>query len=337
MVTIKDVANLSQTTVSAVSLILNGKPHTYSKETEKRVIKVASEVGYRPRAYAQSMRSGRFNQVTVLMGAGQAESSMQDELFKGLQAEVQDRKQRLGVARVDDDTFADRQKTTSYISQWAADGFLLNYNYGIPEALVEHLSHFKLPHVYINYKQDFDAVRPDDYQAGYKAAQVLLERGHRRIAYIRYDQPDELHYSRFDRRQGCLDAVAVAGHKAEVLAMDSNAGQPQVAEIRELLRHDDAPTAWITYSPQTAANIYIAALYNGLQPGRDLSIITFTENDGLPRGMNIAYLEVPFLNIGHRAVSMLLDKIDAGAKAKPSPTQIIPMSLVEGGTISTHK
>ena len=65
---LKDVAAAAGVAVNTASTILNRRPNSWaSKETEERVFKAASELGYRPNRAALGLRIGRFNAVGLLV------------------------------------------------------------------------------------------------------------------------------------------------------------------------------------------------------------------------------------------------------------------------------
>ena len=63
--TIKEVAQLAGVSPAAVSRYLNGG--SISPEKRERVRKAIEETGYRPNPMAQTMRTGRINQVGVIV------------------------------------------------------------------------------------------------------------------------------------------------------------------------------------------------------------------------------------------------------------------------------
>ena len=63
--TIKEVARLAGVSPAAVSRYLNGG--SISPEKSERVKKAIEETGYRPNPMAQTMRTGRINQVGVIV------------------------------------------------------------------------------------------------------------------------------------------------------------------------------------------------------------------------------------------------------------------------------
>ena len=65
-VTQKDIADRLNLSQSAVTKVLNNKPGVWiSDENRQRIHSLAREMNYRPNAAARSLRSGRYNTVTM--------------------------------------------------------------------------------------------------------------------------------------------------------------------------------------------------------------------------------------------------------------------------------
>jgi LacI family transcriptional regulator len=72
-VSLREVAQKSQTSVSTVSRILNGRKDTgvsISDKTRRRVARVARELGYQPNRVARSLRSGKTMSIGVIAPSG---------------------------------------------------------------------------------------------------------------------------------------------------------------------------------------------------------------------------------------------------------------------------
>ncbi len=58
--TIKDIAELAQTSKTTVSFYLNGKYEKMSKETRERIERVIRETDYKPSVVARSLNSKKY-------------------------------------------------------------------------------------------------------------------------------------------------------------------------------------------------------------------------------------------------------------------------------------
>lgn len=321
MASIREVAKAANAPTSAVSLILRGKPHTYSKDTEERVRQAARSLNYRPRAYAQSMRSGRYHHVVVI-GGQQGNSCFQSGMRYLVHDTLQSRGYRLGMAYVENDVFQDDESITRFVTQWASDGFLLAFNYGLPRRLIAYFDRYEIPWVAVNLDLPENAVFPDDFAAGQEAVHQLVRAGHRRILYLDAQPSEHPHYSQDARRRGYLEAMAQHGLRALVQtapgqSLDAFRGIMAAPGGGELAP-GERPTGFITYSSSHAWHLVIGGLEIGLRAPRDYSIISFADHSIRNLDLPISIMRIPFEGVGRTSVGMLLDKVENGFRDHPS-------------------
>ncbi|MBI1336320.1 MAG: LacI family DNA-binding transcriptional regulator [Phycisphaera sp.] len=184
-----------------------------------------------------------------------------------------------------------------------------------------------------------DRVSPDNHQIGALAAGHLIERGHRRIAVIHCD-PSHLGFTA--RVQGFEAAAREAG-VASVTIVDAEAQTyiqaasgsiaPYDALIDQLVATRGAgavPTGLFVPRDALTIRMYRALRLRGLQPGRDIEIVSCDNIPALdaldPRP---ATIDVRPQEIGRRAVEQLVWRIDHRDAPMNVTTMIEPM-LVPG-------
>jgi DNA-binding LacI/PurR family transcriptional regulator len=186
-------------------------------------------------------------------------------------------------------------------------------------------------------------VHYDDLKAGREATEVLIARGHRKIAYVDFtrfhEQPDS-HYSRVDRHAGYVQVMQQAGLIATPREQFAGvAGKARLQTLIQLFQSPNRPTAIITYDGPE--RVLLAAAMAGLRVPEDLSIISFDEElpigslaeDGENYvGLSVASLRLPTSEAGQLAVELLLKKIEnPGSTFKP---HVLPLRLDEGDTLA---
>jgi len=322
--TIRDIAaelDLSHTTVSRV---LNGKQvqARVSPACAKRVRETAARLGYRRNTAARSMSTGRFNAVALVLSNAPHRSTLPSSLLAGIHDALAASGQRLLVSCLPDEWLTDERRAPSFLTELTCDGLLMNYHAHIPAQLEDLVDRCQLPAIWLNVKRKHDCVYPDDHAAVNRLTQNLLALGHRRILYAdfsmtRASQTGTLHYSKVDRRDGYLAAMAAASLPSEVVldppedeeidSRNANACFPGLLAAR--LRQPDHPTAAVGYSDVETQICQRAAALAGLRVPEDFSVATVVSDEGWAAGLFGTAAILPERKMGRQAVQMLLERI----------------------------
>lgn len=302
-----------------------------SEATRKRVLEAAQNHGYRPNAAARSIRSGKFGNVALLGAAEEGPGYLPRQLLSGAQQVAQENDTCIMVSEHTREEFEKEDFEPRVLSQWSADGMLINIQQEISSQLYNQVRAYKLPAVWLNVKLHADCVRPDDHDAGMRAANMLMEAGHKRIGYISHH--GERHYSIEDRGQGVAAALSDAGLK---MMMNKHYDGFSICLGMENVMHwmdsPNRPSAVVCYEQQEAVCVYAAAMKLGLRIPEDLSIVSFgTSPCRIATGLPISTLVVPFEMVGRAAMIMLLDWIEHGTD--DNAPVALPFDYDEAGSI----
>jgi len=201
----------------------------------------------------------------------------------------------------------------------------------------------RIPAVFLNVRQEFDCVHPDEVMGGRLATECLLCLGHERIAYADTPVTVEPHFSRADRRTGYEQAMATAGRRPHVhqipqdwrlpeqLNIDAPPiGDARVEAARRLLSGPGRPTAIVAYEMAEAMAVVHAAHQSGLRVPEDLSIVVFHHriDDSFFRPFHTVCNAMA--EVGAESVSMLLEKIES--PETPYPARSVAMRLLDGAS-----
>lgn len=318
MTEVAKAAGVSQTLVSKV-LCGGSSSIRVGKKTAEKIQNVANKLGFRANSAARAIRSGKFNALALLQSTAGPLSMLPPTLLDGIHDGVAKYGQHLIISRLPDEKLASDGFIPKILSEFYADGLLVNYNAAIPEQMIKLINQHQVPTVWINSKQEQNAVYPDDFDGAYTATKYLRDLGHEKIIYTSFCPP--VHYSTFDRKAGYEKAMAEAGLEAfafseEVFSKDS--GQKMI----ELLKRDKRPTAVITYTRKAFNAVIFAANQLGLKMPDDLSVITFSPDQIGFVELATTTVILPERQIGEKAVDMLLGRIDdPGKNFEPMPVK----------------
>jgi LacI family transcriptional regulator len=336
--TIAEQVGVSPNTVLRVLRGENKEVWAGTAQRAERIRSLARELGYRPHGSARAMRRGRFDTLALLLSADLGRSHLPEDLLNGIADACDAGHQRLTVAKVSDARLTDPQLLPRILGESSSDGLLINYTDRIPTAMPDLIRRCRIPAVWINSRHEHDAVWYDDAAGAAAAARLLLQHGHRRIAWLDFVGTTEVehHYSRSERARGVAESTS-----GNVMDLRHLLGTPvgdRLAATVKLLRRPDRPSAIIAYDG--GERLLYAANLAGLRVPQDLSLIVFgAAGGGTDRpderqghfGRNLTTIAIPGEEAGRQAVTMLLEKIRLGGAELPP--RILPMEIATGDTV----
>lgn len=328
--TLKQVAESAGISVSAASHILGSRSGSYRRETRERVAREALRLGYRPNAFAQAVRSGRFGAVSLLLSSNPDHSELFNPLTIGIHDALAEQGMHLTLDMLSDKDLTDPAFVPRFLRVRMVDGLLIAYYHGIPERFKALLRQNQVPSVWVNSQQAADCVHPDEIGAGRRAAEHLLERGFRRIAYADYTLPI-LSDGMMAREAGYAQALRAAGlAPRKISPSDKMPRTERIAFSRAWLQARDRPDAVVCISLTTALPILQAAAEMRLRVPEDLAVVTFALQPVNLTGIHVTSLQVPFDQVGRQAVAMLGRKLDR--PGEPQPPEVVPYTFDQGAT-----
>ena len=317
MVTLRDVARRAGVSIPTVSRVLAGKADSIriGKACQERVRRAADQLGFYPNAAARSIRTGRFGSVALLMPSEPNWGPLMPQLIEGLRSGLEEFDAHLLITRLTDRKLTDAAYVPRILRELTADGLLINYVTNIPPALAALIRLHRLPSIWINVKRPADCVYPDDYAAGGRAVQYLIDLGHRRIGWVDYhfDGVHSDHYSVKDRLDGGMELARRTGcrlcFQGSPIPNQSVPREQRLAFTQKWLSQPDRPTGVIAYNARYASTVHLAATKLGLRVPGDLSIMCFEEAPAEDYGLPFATSVIPTFEMGREAVRLLMTKL----------------------------
>jgi len=308
MTTMLDIAKKVGVSRSTVSFVLNKQDMALriSDKTKQRILEAAHEMGYRPYSLHKAIRAGRFNSLALMLSTQCWNSTVSREMLEGMYHVLNANDVHLMQGMHSDDDFTRDEFVPKVIRELMVDGLLINYTFNIPTRLIELIKQYDIPAVWLNSKQEFDSVRPDDFWAGKQATERLLAMGHERIVFATNHTE---HYSAVDRYEGYSEAMKAAGLEPRRIREDVHSEVDWAARAHEWLGVSSRPTAIIADSMWATPTVF-AALTLGLKVPEDLSVVAFAPQNEARMGIAIDTWKIPEYQMGMIAVEMLLQKVN---------------------------
>lgn len=279
-VTLRDVARHAGVSPTAVSFAYNA-PHQLSQATRERILETASELGYQPHPVARTLATGRTNTIGLVVPTG-LNWLLHDPYFiivLGEMGAVCD-EQKMRITLVP----ATGEVAPNALATIAADGFL-SFAIHRTHPLGVAVQRTSRPVVMLNGDEALDVpmFNLDDFGGAYRAAQHLIERGHRRIVVATLGpRTDGVVIPAMERRlAGYRQAVSDAGLPSDTLKIVYTPGIQSVGHetFQNIWSLNPRPTAVLCVSDVRALGILSGARKAGISIPDDLAIVGF---DGLP-------------------------------------------------------
>ena len=323
-----DVARLAGVSQSAVSRALSDRG-SIAEATRARVLEAARQLGYQPNAIARSMSSARNDPHQKSGMVGVIVTRMQDPFFAhaiaALSREIQARGLQILLFTIDAEDEVDPALTS--LMRFQVDGVVILS--AILSARMAALCRASgIPVVLFNRDAgslDVASVVIENRDGGQRAAELLLEGGHRRIAWLAGQDHDTTSHQ---REEGLVGRLALAG--VELFARE--AGDYTFVGGREaalwLFARQDCPDALFCASDVMALGVLHALRHDlGLKVPQEVSLVGF---DDIPAaawpGHQLTTIRQPLAQMV-RAAAGLLEAMMA-EPTRPAETLRFPGTLI---------
>lgn len=273
-VTIKDIAKLAGVSHTTVSRALNDSP-LINPETKERIKSIAGSLNYTPNYSARSLvldRSYNLGLFFSTLHTGTS-SGFLYEAVKGVNDVIKDQF-NLIVRGIDD------YKSYHNVNRKSFDGLIVMSQSASDQSFIEYAADKEIPLVVLNRPIDKVEVMnlvPDDQSGAYRAAEHLIEKGHRRIAIIEGKQGFK---STQARRDGYREALEKHGVplRSEWTVPGNYDLESGYAGMSRLLDLAERPTAVFCSNDDMALGAIKAVTERGLRVPDDLSVVGFDDH-----------------------------------------------------------
>ncbi|MCB0732383.1 MAG: LacI family DNA-binding transcriptional regulator [Ignavibacteriae bacterium] len=310
MASLKDVAQKANVSITTVSRVINNNKNV-NPDTRRIVLKAVKELDFRPSKFAQRLRvkSGKRKLVGLIV------PDIQNPFYVDVVRGVEDMVYANDYAVIMCNFAQDEKKASLYIDIMRAegvDGLIIAPTIHIVGKIKELIKN-ALPIVLIDRGIpgiDVDMVEVDNRKGASNAVELLISKGHKRIAYI--GGIKEIPTSKL-RHQGYLDAHKKYKIKVDKDLIEFGNSKSESGRIisEKLLSKKNRPTALFCGNNLITLGA-LETIHNlGLKIPSDVAIVGF---DDMPWSISLnpplTAIFQPGYEIGRSAVRMLLDRID---------------------------
>ncbi|NLM09845.1 MAG: LacI family transcriptional regulator [Clostridiaceae bacterium] len=338
MITLKEIAQICDVSISTVSNILNGKPNV-SEETRQRVLEVVNQTGYKPNYFAQGIRKQKTKIIgiivedlnlfstTPIVGAIMAYCEELDYRTILINMRLYDKWQ--------DTWYNDEQKFNSVLQpsikellSIKVDGIV--YVAGHCRVINCFPDDFKIPGIVvygISNSPKFTSVVIDDKKGGYDITKYLISMGHRKIGVIA-GTPDNLHTMR--RILGYQKALFEEEilYNPDFVRYGDWMRPSGYREAESLIK--EGVSAIFCMNDLMAVGLYDYLYEKGIQVGEDISVVGY-DNKEISECIRpgLTTNEIQLEKIGQEAAKIMIKMLEEDYVASKSQEIIkIPCRLI---------
>jgi DNA-binding LacI/PurR family transcriptional regulator len=318
--TIRDVARHAGVSIQSVSNVINGRRGMVSQETQQRIEQAMAELEYHPDAGARGLRSRRARTLAFLVldqHAGYLADPLTALMLGGVGDVARDRGYGVLIKAARPDERADH--LLSPIEERRADGACVVLS-GAPAVRRRHLDRLmRLAVPFVLFDEVVSSplctcVTAQNEEGARLLAEHLIERGHRRIAFVAARVPWPVVEQRHRGFRRALEEAGIAPDPSlERFEGEVDAGGGDEMVTR-LLAEERPPTAVMATSDMLALGALRAARRAGLRVPDDLAVTGFDDFEFaafVDPPLTTAY--VPAHEMGRQGAAALLDRIETEA------------------------
>lgn len=307
MPTIFDVANEAGFSPKTVSRVLNNEP-TVKEETRAAVLAAIARLNYVPSQSARQMRTGQSN-IIALISDEIATTPYALDMIRGAQAAAWKYGKLLTVINTEYDRHIE-QRAFQLAREYRFDAVIYAAYYHREVHLIESLP--DIPLVLLDcYEKSgqLSSVVPNEVQGGFDATNLLVQRGHRRIGFITYNEPIPATLGRFNGYVKALEFNGIAFDPSLVVEEDGQATGGYRGALA-LLQRDDRPTALFCWNDRIAMGAYDAIRKLGLSIPEDVAVMGFDNQELIASQLHPALttMQLPHYEMGMWAVEHLFEQ-----------------------------
>ena len=311
--TIKDISAETGLALATISKYLNGG--NVRQENREKIEAAIKKLNYQPNEMARALITKRTRTIAFVVNV--ISSQFSGVLLKYAGEMLRRQGYSMMICDSNHDQELEEENIRFCLSK-NVDGILLLPVRKDGAALAAQIAD-QVPVVLLDREMTggfFDCVTIDNREAARRAADYLLERGHRKIAIIH-----SMEYTGYQRFLGFRDAMRDAGISVPDEYIHSglmHSTELGYEHMKQMLRLPDIPTALLTSNYEVSLGVVMALNETGMKCPEDISLVGFDELVlTLVMKPRMTVVSQPMEEICREAVRLLLGRVEGEKDASP--------------------
>lgn len=311
-ITIKQVADYAGVSFKTVSRVINNHDDVLTV-TRQRVEEAIKILGYRPNLSARSMRTNR-SQVIGFITDHIAVTPFAVDVVHGAETTAWEHERMLLV--IDTRGLPERlEQSIEMMLNRQVEGIIYAAMYHRKVYVPESLK--KVPAILVNCfasDRSIPSVVPDEFTAGKHATEILINKGHTKIALINLPKDSAAAQGRLAGYKSALKKHGIKYQPELILSgliKTENGEDNRSYEVAaQLLSTKNRPTAIFCGNDRIAMRVYDAVRDNRLSIPDDVAIIGFDNQEVIAENLRpgLSTMALPHKEMGSWAINHLLDR-----------------------------
>jgi LacI family transcriptional regulator len=332
-ITIYDLAKRLDISATTVSRGLQDHP-AINKKTKKRIFDLAAELGYRSNKFASNLRKQRTNTIGVIVP--RLNSLFMASVISGIEKIVNNAGYNLIISQSFEQEKKEKSNAATMFNS-RVDGLIVSLAVD-----TEDLSHFdtfikkNIPIIFFDrVTEDIESTKVliDNFKAGYKATEHLIEQGCKEILHLTGNTARNVYRDRFEGYKKALNDHGIPFKPELFISNDLSEQAVQDALINDVLKRKKLPDGLFITNDSSAAVALMVLKEAGLRIPEDIAIVGFN-NDLLSRVTQpaITTINYPGNEMGESIARILINHLDGEGDLSFTSTVILNTELIVRGS-----
>lgn len=317
-VTMRDIANETGLSITAVSLVLNNKPNKLAAQTRQRILDAAEKLHYTPNQLAVGLAKKRTDTIGLIL------PDISNSFFSTLALGVEEAAHKRGKNILFCNTSQDAERDIESMDVLAArgvDAIILcvsnHFGKNRMKMLEDKIKSIPVPVVMVDRREPTlfcSSVCLNNTKGAYDATEHLLSLGHRQFLLV--TGPQNLSSTK-DRFEGCRAALEAYGLDInDMLVFEGDFTHQSGTRAAEFAMGKPYTAAFL-FNDMMAFGFCTALTQQGLRVPEDKSVVGF-DDSFFSELFNTPLTTVrqPTYDLGCAAIDVALDEIGHASKTK---------------------
>jgi LacI family transcriptional regulator len=309
-ITIYDIAEALNLSPATISRGLKEHP-SIRKDTRKRILEKAKEMGYRQNFFASNLRRNRTNTIGVIVP--RLNSYFMSTVLAGMEKIANQSGYNLIISQ-SMESLAKEIVNVKTLYNSRVDGLLVSLAY-----TTDDISHFEelldkgVPLIFFDRVFEHPqctSIVIDNYKAGYEVTQHLIDQGCKRIAHITASLKRNVYADRLKGYKQALSDREIPFDES-LLFVNNLSEQAAIDVCKTLLQMDNRPDAIFSSNDACAVSCIRELKVAKIRIPQDIAVVGFN-NDPLSKVIepNLTTVNYPGHEMGEVAASTLIRRLD---------------------------